>query len=493
MHDWIDHRRAGVLLHIFSLPGPQPHGVLGEEAKAFIHAIREGGFSVWQFLPLGPTHGHGSPYESLSSFAGNADFLDLRDFVVGGWLTEARYQAVVDGNLTPEAARAEAAQAFWKQAQHDAELQRSIDEFEAAHAGWLADYALFTALRAAHDEQPWWEWDEPLRRREPAALKSARQKHAVRIHQTRFEQWAFDRQWQALKAYAEVHDVLLFGDLPIYVAHDSADVWAQQHYFTVNDSGRCDEVAGVPPDYFSETGQRWGNPLYRWETLQNDGFDWWIRRIEVQLERMHLLRIDHFRGLEAYWAIPGEREDGMVGEWRSAPGVALLQALDDRLGKLPLVAEDLGLITEEVHAMRERFGLPGMKILQFAFGGEADNPYLPHNHEADSVVYTGTHDNDTALGWFHDTPEETRKHLCHYLGSALDDMPWPLIRTALASVARLAVVPMQDVLSLGGDARLNQPGTLEGNWEWRLDADQLTPDIWKQTRQLNDLYDRSNL
>lgn len=489
MSHWIDRRRSGVLLHITSLPGPLPCGVLGEEAHAFVDAIIEGGFTVWQFLPLGPTHGHGSPYESLSSFAGNPELLDLREFVRRGWLADATYAAVTRGERPAETARAEAAAGFWSQAKGDSRLAGEVQAFQTKNANWLDDYAIFSAFKKAHGDLPWWQWPEPLRHREKEALLQARHEHASLIRQVEFEQWGFARQWQALKHHAETRGVLLFGDLPIYASHDSADVWTQQQYFTVDDAGLCQEVAGVPPDYFSDTGQRWGNPLYRWDVLEADRFDWWVKRVREQLARMHLLRIDHFRGLQAYWAIPGERQDGREGEWRLAPGVALLQTLREQLGGLPFVAEDLGLITPEVHALRERFGLPGMKILQFAFDGSADNPYLPANHEPDSVVYTGTHDNDTTLGWFQKIPEQVRSNLCAYVDIDSDDMPWPLIRLALSSKALLAVIPMQDLLSLGSEARLNTPATIEGNWQWRLQSQPLGS-IWTKTRELNRLYDR---
>ncbi|MDX8411666.1 MAG: 4-alpha-glucanotransferase [Mariprofundaceae bacterium] len=490
MNHWIDRRRAGVLLHISSLPGPFQQGVLGEEAHRFMDGMVEGGFSVWQILPLGPTHGHGSPYESLSTFAGNPDFIDLRQLVGQGWLSEASCQASMDDPTASEAARAEAAAAFWAQTETDEALAGQVQHFRAEQADWLADYALFAALKKAHANQPWWQWPSKLVHRYPEALHAAQQEHKLSIQQTEFEQFIFARQWQALKAYAESRGVLILGDLPIYVAHDSADVWSHQHFFTINDSGFCYEVAGVPPDYFSDTGQRWGNPLYHWENLEKENFHWWVKRVQVQLTRMHMMRIDHFRGLEAYWAIPGESQDGRIGEWRPAPGAEMLEALQTNLGRLPLVAEDLGLITPEVHALRQRFGLPGMKILQFAFGGGADNHYLPHHHEADSVVYTGTHDNDTTLGWFQSQPEHCRKHVAEYLGMPMDDMPWPLIRAALASVARLAVVPMQDLLSLGSEARLNTPGTLDDNWNWRMPQEPPAPDVWSRVQRLNQLYNR---
>lgn len=491
MSQWIDRRRAGILLHISSLPGPLPGGALGEEAKEFIDELSDAGFSVWQFLPLGPTHGHGSPYEALSSFAGNPDFLDLRDCVSGGWLNDAHYQACIQGRRSLDVTRAEAAEGFWSQADRDPPLAEEIERFRTQHADWLEDYAIFATLKQIYRDLPWWEWSEPLRDRDPEAIGKVKRTHIEIIRQKVFEQYLFALQWRKLKEYAESRGVLLFGDLPIYVAHDSADVWANRQYFTLNESCLCEEVAGVPPDYFSETGQRWGNPLYRWEVLKANGFSWWVKRVQAQLERMHLMRIDHFRGLEAYWAIPGEHRDGRIGEWRQAPGRELLQTLASELGRLPLIAEDLGFITPAVHQLRRQFGLPGMKIIQFAFGGDADNPYLPHNHEPESVVYTGTHDNDTTLGWFHSAPEHVRAHLAAYLSQSLDDMPWPLIRTALASVARLAIIPAQDLLALGSEARLNMPSTLHGNWEWRLGETRITEEMWARAGELNRLYGRT--
>jgi 4-alpha-glucanotransferase len=479
-----------VLLHISSLPGPFHQGVLGDEAHDFIDQLSDAGFSVWQFLPLGPTHGHGSPYESLSSFAGNPNFLDLRECVSHGWLDAARLLAAE----SPEAhagLRQEAAQGFWLQVKRDPELASAVRAFRRTHAWWLDDFALFSALKVVLHDHPWWTWPEPLRDRQPQALARMRRKHAALIRQCVFEQMLFERQWKRLKAHAETRDVLLFGDLPIYVAHDSVDVWTHRRYFTVNKLGLCDEVAGVPPDYFSETGQRWGNPLYRWNVMKAEDFDWWVHRIRTRLERMHLLRIDHFRGLESFWAIPGESQDGIIGEWRRAPGAALLQTLHDKLGGLPLIAEDLGIITPEVNALRERFGLPGMKILQFAFDGNPDNPYLPAHHVPDSVVYTGTHDNDTTLGWFASIPDDKRANVLRTLSTTEKDMPWALIVAALASPAKLAVIPMQDLLALGSEARMNLPGSLEGNWAWRMQA---TPAAlaraWRQAAIMNRKHQR---
>jgi len=489
MSDWLTGRRAGVLLHVTALPGTGPCGTLGETAHRFLERIREGGFTVWQFLPLGPTHAHGSPYESLSSFAGNPLMIDLDWCARHGWLPAcaARTEREHRQRLT------QAAEAFWRQQAVDADLAKRVHAFRERHADWLDDFALFCTIKRLHQDAPWWQWPEALRQREPAALARVRDEHRRHYQRILFEQFAFEAQWQALKQHAESCGMLLFGDLPIYVAHDSADVWANPELFTLNEQGQCEQVAGVPPDYFSASGQRWGNPLYRWERMIEDDFHWWRRRMRCQLARMHLIRIDHFRGLEAYWAIPGERMDGVIGTWLPAPGAQLLAALRAEFGRLPLVAEDLGIITDEVTRLRTAFGLPGMKILQFAFDGHADNPYLPHAHEENSVVYTGTHDNDTTLGWFHSLDAPTRQRVLDYLDCGPEDMPWALIEAALASPARLAVIPMQDLLSLGSEARFNTPGTTHGNWRWRLDALPPADDpIWQRAAALNARYDRVN-
>jgi len=492
MNKWLDRRRSAVLLHVTSLPGPFHTGVLGAEARQFIDAIAAAGFSVWQFLPLGPTHGHGSPYESLSAFAGNPELIDLRECVKQGWLDQNSL-ANCNSPQDQSALLSKAGSRFWKDINSNPKLAELLAAFEQENMYWLNDYTLFAALKRVQQDRAWWQWSKQLRDRDEDAMAAARQQHVSLIRQVIFEQFMFQHQWQVLKTYAESRQVQLFGDLPIYVAHDSSDVWAHRQYFTVNELGLCNQVAGVPPDFFSETGQRWGNPQYCWDVLEQHGFDWWVRRVECQLDRMHLMRIDHFRGLEAFWSIPGESEDGIIGKWVDAPGYALLQRLKNELGRLPLVAEDLGTITDEVTELRETFGLPGMKILQFAFSGDENNPYLPANHIENCVVYTGTHDNDTTMGWFNSVDENTRRNTLHVLaGAEPEDMPWALIECALTSHARLAVIPMQDLLELGSEARFNTPGTVENNWFWRL---QKIPEpgagCWIRSRQLNRKYLRA--
>ncbi len=490
MNNWIDHRRSAVLLHITSLPGPFHKGVLGEEARSFIDSLVAGGFSVWQFLPLGPTHGHGSPYESLSTFAGNPELIDLRECISGGWLDADVLKGDISSDMH-EVLRGKASEAFWNSIGNNAELQQAVEGFRHANAYWLDDYALFATLKTVFHDGAWWQWPVALRDRDPEAIKNITTDYQQLLRKTIFEQFVFFRQWHNLKAYAEEKGVQLFGDLPIYVAHDSADVWANRASFTVNEIGLCNEVAGVPPDYFSKTGQRWGNPLYHWETMQADNFAWWVRRVRHQLELMHMLRIDHFRALEAFWVIPGESEDGIIGEWRKAPGQALLSTLQQELGHLPLIAEDLGIITEEVTALREAFGLPGMTIVQFAFGGDDNNPYLPGNFAEDAVVYTGTHDNDTTMGWFNSADEAVRQHALRVLDATADDMPWALIECALASPAILAVIPMQDLLELGTEAKFNTPGTLDNNWSWRMSSlPEHDAGCWQKAARLNHKHGR---
>ncbi len=475
----LDRRRAGILLHPTSLPGA---GGLGAEARRFADFLAEAGVSVWQVLPLGPTHADGSPYQCLSAHAGNPDLIDLADLAERGW-------------LPPDAETRERNTALalaWDGFQHHATAADwdAFRDFRHRHRHWIEDYALFVALRARHPGGSWADWPEPLRDRQPAALQRAREELAEAVEREVFVQYLFFTQWQALRAYAAERGILLFGDMPIFVAWDSADVWAHRDLFKLDANGHPEVVAGVPPDYFSPTGQRWGNPHYHWERMEADGFRWWVERMGTQLELFDLVRIDHFRGFEACWEIPAEDETAENGWWAKAPGEALLSRLFAVFGHLPLVAEDLGIITPEVEALRDRFGLPGMKILQFAFDGGPDNPYLPHNVVPNSVIYTGTHDNDTTLGWYTADAERLRPILADYLGCDPVDMPWPLIRLALASVSRLAVLPLQDVLALGSEHRMNTPGTTEGNWRWRFDWSMVPEGTARRLRHLNTLFGR---
>jgi 4-alpha-glucanotransferase len=477
-------RRAGVLLHPTSLPGPRAQGDLGPEAYRFVDFLAGSGLSVWQTLPLGPTHEDFSPYQCLSVHAGNPRLISPVPLVDWGW-------------LTPDEHAAEGATGDWLTAAHDGfqrhggeSAQAEYHNFVQAHAHWLQDYALYIALREELQGRSWVCWPAALRDRDTASLEEARQRLAGALERVRFEQFVFFRQWHQLRRYANERRVLLFGDIPIFVAHDSAEVWAHRELFSVDEHGQAIKVAGVPPDYFSATGQRWGNPQYDWERMQAGNFDWWVERIATQLDLFDLVRIDHFRGFEAYWEIDATAELAVHGRWVKAPGEALFSRLQSRFDPLPLVAEDLGTITPEVEALRLQFGLPGMKVLQFAFDGDPRNIYLPHHHHTDGVVYTGTHDNDTSLGWFNALNAGQQAMVRGYLANSPEEMPWLLVRTAFMSVAQLAMVPLQDFLAMGSDQRMNRPGTDVGNWCWRFRWEQLPEGLEQRIRHLVEVYDR---
>jgi len=434
-------RRAGVLLHITSLPGPGPTGDLGDGAYRFVDFLAAAGCSVWQLLPLAPTHPvEGSPYNALSAMAGNTDIIS----------DEHR---ATHGLEDPSTLNEEQGLEFtsWCEAQSD----------------WLEPYVEFAALRELYDLAPWPSWPPALRDRNPQSVADALTPLSDRVQLLRFEQWVFAMQWARLRDYAASKGVLMFGDLPIFVSLDSADVWASRELFLLDDDSRPITVSGCPPDYFSADGQRWDNPHYDWEAMAQDGFGWWRRRIARQRELFDLVRIDHFRGFEAAWHVPVDAPTAREGTWVPSPGPDILSVLVDAAGPGTLVAEDLGVITEEVDGLRRRFGLPGMKVLQFAFDGDRDNPHLPRHHEAQSVVYTGTHDNDTTVGWWHQADAATRKRVRSCLVDPQESMPWALIRLAMQSTARLSVVPAQDLLGLGSESRMNMPGTAHGNWSWR--------------------------
>lgn len=484
-------RRSGVLLHPSSLPGGAGCGDLGADAYRFVDFLAASGITVWQVLPLVPTHGDHSPYQGLSVHAGNPLLISLSRLQEWGWL-QASDEAEPENFVQYRRGRLQLAyQGFKQQAAADEALRAEFGHFIAAHSGWLEDYALFQAIRQAQGNGHWLEWPPELRDYDDAALVKIGEALQEELNFVRFEQFAFFRQWHQLRDYARQRSVLLFGDMPIFVAHDSAEVWANRELFMLDEQGKAQVVAGVPPDYFSATGQRWGNPHYNWEQMRTDGFSWWKQRIAAQLEMFDWVRIDHFRGFEAYWEIPAHEETAMNGRWVKAPGDELFDALHEVFDPLPLVAEDLGIITIEVDALRQKYNLPGMKILQFAFGGDASNPYLPHNQTIDSVVYTGTHDNDTSLGWYQALPQAVQQHVQSYLGMPQEAMPWPMIRSTLASVARLTILPMQDLLELGSEHRMNTPGTSEGNWRWRFEWSQLDDELAPRLKALMALYGRS--
>ncbi len=455
----LDDRRAGVLLHVTSLPSPAgSSGGLGDAAYRFVDFLHAAGCSVWQVLPLVPPHEESrSPYQALSAMAGDPGLIH-RDPQVRGWLHDP---SSLDAG------------------------QR--DDFEAwceRQADWLEPYVEFVALRELHGGDPWTSWPAAVRDRDPGSVREALAPVADRVRQLRLEQWVFARQWTDLREYAASRGVLLFGDLPIFVSLDSADVWASRRLFELDAGGRPTTVTGCPPDYFAADGQRWNNPHYDWAAMAADGYAWWRRRISRQRELFDLVRIDHFRGFEAAWHVPVDAPTARDGWWASGPGAEILAALVDAAGPGTLVAEDLGVITPEVDELRTRFGLPGMKVLQFAFDGSDDNPYLPPFHGERSVVYTGTHDNDTTVGWWDALDEPTRDQVRRWLPDPDEPMPWALVRLALASTARLAVVPAQDLLGLGAESRMNTPGTDRGNWGWRAPAGAFDDDLAARVRAL---------
>ncbi|MCK5092238.1 MAG: 4-alpha-glucanotransferase [Gammaproteobacteria bacterium] len=483
-------RRAGVLLHPSSLPGKSDQGDFGHEAFRFIEFLSACGFSVWQTLPLGPTHSDRSPYQSLSVHAGSLLLISLDWLVDHDWLPSS---ALDETDINAEYRQACLKKAYAGFCQHaDEKMRQAYATFVEEKADWLHDYALFLALRNDAGGRPWMEWPAALRDREAKAMLDANRRFHEECEYVRFEQFVFNMQWNELRDYAHKNGVYLFGDMPIFVAHDSAEVWAHRENFLVDEHGNASVVAGVPPDYFSETGQRWGNPHYAWDHIRKDGFQWWIRRMQSQLKLFDLVRIDHFRGLEAYWEILAESETAQQGHWVKAPGDELLKALFEAFDDLPLVAEDLGTITKEVTDLLYKYKLPGMKILQFAFNGDPENPYLPQNFTENCVVYTGTHDNDTTLAWYETLPEADRKYLHEYLDGSDVPMPWLLNKCALSSVARLAMLPMQDILGLGSGHRMNIPGTTQGNWQWRFEWSQVSDGLAERLRALIQLYGRLN-
>ena len=482
-------RLAGVLLHPTSLPGELNNGDLGHNAFHFIDFMHAAGLGIWQMLPHGPTHDDGSPYQGLSVHAGNPMWISLDPLIASRWIYPIETDAA-KGNPTLRKEQLQLAHRGFEYGASN-EDREEYSHFRKQNAWWLDDYAMFVALREENGHRAWLDWPEGERNRHKDALKQAHTRLTSAIEQVCFEQFLFFRQWHALKSYANEKGVRLFGDLPIYVALDSADVWVSRKQFDLDKNGQPRSVAGVPPDYFSETGQRWGNPLFAWKTMQQDGFSWWQTRIRSALELYDLVRIDHFRGFEAYWSIPAASETAVNGEWIKAPGEQLFNALHEAFGKLPLVAEDLGVITEEVTDLRRQFGIPGMRILQFAFDGTGKNPYLPHNHETDSVVYTGTHDNNTTAAWFDELDHDEKQNVLDYLGHPSEPMPWPLIRSALASVADAAIIPMQDLLGLGAGHRMNTPGTTKGNWQWRFDWRQVPDNLADRLKHLLHIYGRA--
>jgi 4-alpha-glucanotransferase len=465
-------RRAGVLLHPTSLPGPHGRGTLGADARRFVDWLAAGGFSVWQTLPLGVTDAYGSPYGLRSAHAGDPRFIDAAQLASISALP--RIDAADDraARYASFAALATAAQ------------KRSFAEYVRAHRRWLLPYGLFELISERFDGSPWWQWSAPYRDRHATALRECLAARREPLRALVFEQYLFELQWAALKRYANERGVHLFGDLPFYVDRNSVDVWWNRNLFALDERGEPLAVAGVPPDYFNADGQLWGNPLYDWDAMERADFRWWIERIGAQLDRFDLLRIDHFRALESYWAIPAGAPTARLGQWRHGRGDALLEKLRARLGEVPLVAEDLGMITDEVQALRDKFTLPGMVVLQFAFDGSPDNPHLPALHERNAVVYTGTHDNDTTVGWYAALDSREREIVHRTLGvGPAPSVPEFLIDEAYSSNAALAIVPMQDLLARDSGARMNTPGTVFGNWRWRFEWPDVPASLAAKSRE----------
>ncbi|CAG0999578.1 MAG: 4-alpha-glucanotransferase [Anaerolinea sp.] len=474
------HRASGILLHPTSLPGRYGIGDLGRNAYRFVDYLVGLGQTYWQILPLGPTSFGDSPYQTLSAMAGNPNLVSLDMLVEAGWLTPQdvmsvpnfpRYQVDYGNVIIYHDKMLNTAYQRFAQNKESAARTR----FEAwckANTDWLDDFALFVALKDSYEGRPWTMWDKKEALRDPAALAAARTKHATAIESHKFRQWLFFEQWAQLKAYATSKGIRFIGDIPIFVAHDSSDVWANPHLFYLDRDGNPTVVAGVPPDYFSATGQRWGNPLYRWDVMDKDNYAWWVKRFQMTYQVVDIARIDHFRGFEAYWEIPATEPTAVVGKWVPGPNKAFFEAMKKALKDLPIIAEDLGVITPGVEALRDGFHLPGMKVLQFAFGYDphGENAFLPHNYVYNCVVYSGTHDNNTSLGWWQsdEASGDARRHLEAYLGHPVKEANVDLMRLGMSSVAHTFIAPLQDVLGFGADTRMNTPGKLGGNWTWRF-------------------------
>jgi 4-alpha-glucanotransferase len=486
-------RSSGILLHPTSLPGPYGIGDLGPAAGKWLEDLSASECSLWQVLPLTPTGYADSPYQCFSTFAGNV-YLISPELLAGEGL-------VTDGDLAscPEFSTDEVDYGpviSWKTGLLDAafdrfengrlgSLSKDFETFRVANRDWLDDFALFMALKDLYNLRPWTEWPTPLRDRDQLQLQKARTSYSREITRHAFRQFLFFRQWKALRGRAHELGIKIIGDLPIFVAHDSADVWANRHLFSIDEAGHPTVVAGVPPDYFSETGQLWGNPLYRWEVHAESGYSWWLARFRAIFRLVDIVRVDHFRGFVDYWEIPSEAKTAVEGRWLPGPGAPFLQTIIDELGGLPIIAEDLGEINPEVYVVRDRFELPGMKILQFAFDDDLENEFLPHHYPENCVVYTGTHDNDTNLGWWTSAEDDEREFASSYLEISGDDISWDLIGAAWRSQAVVAITPLQDVLGLPTTARMNYPGTLGGNWVWRVREGAFSPELQAKLATLN--------
>lgn len=497
-------RSSGVLLHVSSLPSRGGIGDLGPAAHEFVEFLAAAKQHIWQVLPLCPTGFGNSPYAGTSAFAGNPSLISLETLSQWGWIGSDRIAELsgATGNVDFELVEQlklpllyEAAGNFLDRSLHHPEFAHQwqrFEEFCRAQAGWLDDYALYAELRRQFHTGAWTQWPEPLRRREPEALRKVIKGSERALAQERVLQFAFAEQWDALRNAAVRHGIRILGDIAIFVNLDSSDVWVHPEIFELDDDLNPIHIAGVPPDYFSETGQRWGNPLYRWDVLAARGFGWWIERVRRACHLYDIVRLDHFRGFEAYWSIPAEEETAINGEWIKSPGLQLFRALEAALGPLPLVAEDLGVITEEVDALRLELGFPGMKVMQFGFGSVGAHTHLPHRILPNTVLYTGTHDNDTMQGWWRTASREEHKALEAYVGPVHGHPAWAMIRSAFASVAEVAVAPAQDLLELGSEARMNTPAVPTGNWAWRAPEACWTAELAARLAALTVVTDRNN-
>lgn len=492
-------RSSGILLHPTSLPGKFGIGTLGKEAYDFIDFLKASGQKLWQIFPLGPTGYGDSPYQCFSAFAGNPLLISLEKLQKAGWLSPAdlittkkfnskkvEFGKVIDFKMP---LLNKAYDRFVRKASHSQMLK--FEAFCHNRKDWLDDYALFMALKDRYQGRPWWEWDSGIRSRNVESVKKYRSECREKIAFYKFLQYQFFDQWFELHVYAKRNHVRLIGDVPIFVAHDSADTWSNPGLFFLDKDLKPTKVAGVPPDYFSKTGQLWGNPLYRWSKMKESGYRWWIRRLSLAFELTDHVRLDHFRGFCAYWAVPFGDKTAVNGKWENGPGIDLFLNLEKALGKLPIIAEDLGVITPDVVELRDKLGFPGMKILQFAFDSNEKNDYLPHRYHTHCVVYTGTHDNDTTKGWFNKTSVKDRKFASDYLRiPKTKNISWEFIRAAWASVAAFAIAPLQDLLNLGSDARMNLPGSTRGNWQWRFKKSDLGSGLAEKVKLMTKTFER---
>jgi 4-alpha-glucanotransferase len=491
-------RRSGVLLHPSSFPSPWGIGDLGPQAYAFVDFLGDSHQQLWQVLPLGPTGEDGSPYSSFSSSAGNPLLISVEMLAADGFTSAVPPPAAHESSGVDQhkvrASKLPALQHCWQEFQTKSRLRDEFESFCAGRADWLDDYAMFMALKETYPGNAWNQWPDELVRRKPAALERARRdlQDVVRFHQ--FSQFAFYRQWSRLRDYAHERGIRIVGDIPFYMAFDSADVWANPQDFALDPKTYEPRLmAGVPPDYFSETGQLWGNPVYDWKHLEQQGFAWWVRRFQRLTESVDIVRIDHFRGFQSFWQVPRGETTAVNGEWAECPGDAFFHTLEHELGHLPVWAEDLGLVTPEVEKLRDDFDFPGMKVLQFAFDDKGpENPYLPFNFSQNCVCYTGTHDNDTTVGWWTNLDATGKRRVLDYVGGTDGrEIHWSMIRLAMSSIAESAVVPLQDVLGLGSDARMNIPGKGLGNWAWRYSAKALSDGLKAELETVTAAYGRS--